>query len=218
MTSVDTQDSTCLQFTSCVSRTSCKWPTSSSGLRITKSWKQRVKAGPSPPPTLHQTQPGLKTPAHADPPRPAPARGSSPLRLWHSALVTSSVLDLDGHPAGDSCGCGVSQDPTPCTYPSVQATEQSGGPCKAPLSLHLNGIGNFIQEQTHRMTGQQSSMFIESMSNTYRVLICTFPSVCELHHFICQPFFMSYPLSYISTKYPPTHQLHFNYLAFEFSL
>lgn len=37
ITSVDTQDSTCCQFTSCVSRTSCKWPTSSSGLRITKS-------------------------------------------------------------------------------------------------------------------------------------------------------------------------------------
>ena len=123
-----------------------------------------------------------------------------------------------GHPAGDSCGCGVSQDPTPCTHPAVQATEQSGGPCKAPLSLHLNGIGNFIQEETHRMTDQQSSMFIGSMSINHCALICTFPSVCELHCFICQPFFMSYSLSYISTKYPPTLQLHFNYLAFKLSL
>ena len=49
ITSVDTQDSTCCQFTSRVSRTSCKQSTSSSGLRITKSCNQSVRAGPSPP-------------------------------------------------------------------------------------------------------------------------------------------------------------------------
>ena len=218
MTSVDTQDSTCLQFTSCVSRTSCKWPTSSSGLRITKSWKQSQRWTFTSSHSASDTTWTQNT-CPCWPPRPAPARGSSPLRLWCSALVTSPVSDGDGHPAGDSRGCGVSQDPIPHTYPAVQATEESGGPGKAPLSLHLSGIRNFIQEETHRTAGQQSSVFIGSVSNKHHVLICTFPSVCELHRFpMCRPFFMSHPLSYISTKYPPTHQLHFNYLAFKLSL
>lgn len=37
-TSVDTQDSTCCQLTSCISRTSCKRPTDSSGPSVTKTW------------------------------------------------------------------------------------------------------------------------------------------------------------------------------------
>lgn len=39
ITSVDTQESTCCQFTSWVSRTCCKWDSSSSALKATNSWK-----------------------------------------------------------------------------------------------------------------------------------------------------------------------------------
>lgn len=98
------------------------------------------------------------------PPQPAVAAGSPHLRTRCFAQVKSSVSapgrrSSHGRPwlwhlLGPTEPVQQVLDPTLCTYPTVQATEQRRGPCKAPLSLHLNGVGNFIQEEIHIMSHQ----------------------------------------------------------------
>lgn len=136
--------------------------------------------------------------------------------LW--ALVKSSVLDLDGHPAGTAVAVVSPRTPTPCTHLCGRPLSRAGVLAKLH-SLHLNGIGNFIQEETHRMTDQQSSMFIGSMSINHRVLISVIFqvyvnfTVSFVNHFLCHILYHTYLLNILQPIKP-----YFNYLAFKLSL